>query len=276
MAENNNDQLDTLTVVDRDDPRIAAYRNIRERDLAGRAGRFVAEGKVVLKVLLESRFETESFLILENRLQGLMPILRQAQADVPIYVANRGVLDAVAGFPVHRGILAIGKRCDNLNAGELLACCSGRATVVALIGISNHDNMGAVFRNAAAFNAAAVLLDSTCCDPLYRKAIRVSVGAALKVPFAWVEDHHHMMSVLRETQFEPLALTPGAKTDLSDMPHPRRLALMLGTEGTGLPQDVLDQVSTAGIAMSSELDSLNVATAGAIALHHFYRSVKGR
>lgn len=262
----------TETIVDPDDPRIAAYRDIKERDLAGRTGRFVAEGKVVLNVLLESRFKAESILILENRLAGLLPLLQNAPASLPIYIARRNVMDAVAGFPVHRGILAIGKRQDDHSAEDLLGRLGREATIVALIGISNHDNIGAIFRNAAAFDASAVLLDSTCCDPLYRKAIRVSVGAVLKVPFARVDNGFQMMKLLHAQQFEALALTPGAGKEITEIPHPGRLALMLGTEGTGLPADILQQARSARISMSAGLDSLNVATAGAIALHHFYKS----
>ncbi len=271
MAKIENLQVRTEAIDDPDDPRIAAYRDIRERDLAGRAGRFVAEGKVVLNVLLESRFETESVLVLENRLPGLLPALQNAPATVPIYVAGRDVMDAVAGFPIHRGILAIGKRRDDSNPGDLLGRIGEHATVIALIGISNHDNIGAIFRNAAAFDVSAVLMDSTCCDPLYRKAIRVSVGAALKVPFARVEDGCQMMELLRSQQFEALALTPGAEKDIAEIPHPGRLALMLGAEGTGLPSDILQHAKPARISMSAGLDSLNVATAGAIALHHFFK-----
>ncbi len=230
----------------------------------------------MLNVLLESRFETESVLVLENRLPGLLPLLQTAPSAVPVYVAHRDVMDAVAGFPIHRGILAIGKRQNDRHAEDLLGQLGDHATVIALIGISNHDNIGAISRNAAAFEASAILMDSTCCDPLYRKAIRVSVGAVLKVPFARVDSHQQMMTLLGETGFKMLALTPGANADVTELPHPGRLAVMLGTEGTGLPPDVLERAETARIAMSADLDSLNVATAGAIALHHFYRVTGNR
>ena len=174
-----------IAIDDADDPRIAAYRDIRERDLVGRQGRFVAEGKVVLDVLFSAgRFEAELALILDSRLAGMAATLAKAPAGMPVYVASRPVMDAVAGFPMHRGVLAIGRRRDDETPRSPACRPAARALVIALVGISNHDNMGAIFRNAAAFGADAVLLDETCCDPLYRKAIRVSVGAALKVPFA--------------------------------------------------------------------------------------------
>lgn len=174
-----------IRIDDPADPRVAAYMDIRERDLAGRQGRFVAEGKVVLNVLFSARrFEVELVLLLENRLAGMADTLRLAPAGLPVYVASNEVLDRIAGFHMHRGVLAIGRKRSAESVETVLAALPRQTLVVVLVGISNHDNMGSIFRNAAAFGADAVLLDETCCDPLYRKAIRVSVGAALKVPFA--------------------------------------------------------------------------------------------
>lgn len=173
--------MDPIRIDDPQDPRVAAYLDIRERDLAGRQGRFVAEGKVVLDLLLSTgRFAAESVLVLENRLAGLDNILSKAPTDLPVYVATSAVMDAIAGFHMHRGILAMGRKGEPLPAEALLDGLPPRALVVVLVGIANHDNVGSIFRNAAAFGADAVLLDATCCDPLYRKAIRVSVGAALR------------------------------------------------------------------------------------------------
>ncbi|TIV07417.1 MAG: RNA methyltransferase, partial [Mesorhizobium sp.] len=131
------------------------------------------------------------------------------------------------------------------------------------------DNMGAIFRNAAAFGADAVLLDRTCCDPLYRKAIRVSVGAALKVPFASFNDTAAFTGTLDRLGFSQFALSPRGATDIRDAERPSRLALYLGTEGEGLPQELLARLHTVRIAMAEDFDSLNVAAASAVALHHF-------
>jgi tRNA G18 (ribose-2'-O)-methylase SpoU len=167
-----------IDITDPSDPRIATYKDVRERDLVGREGRFIAEGETVLSVLLNgSRHRPESLLIADKRIEGLMPLI--GKLEVPIYAASQAVIDAVAGFPLHRGILAVGLRAPEPEPAALLA---DARRVVVLFGIANHDNMGGIFRNTAAFGADAVLLDSTCCDPLYRKAIRVSVGGALKVP----------------------------------------------------------------------------------------------
>jgi tRNA G18 (ribose-2'-O)-methylase SpoU len=265
--------MDPIRIDDSGDPRIAAYLDIRERDLAGRQGRFVAEGKVVLDVLLSAqRFAAESVLILENRLAGLADILRKAPADLPVYVVSGAVMDQVAGFHMHRGILAIGAKRQPQTAEALLAELPALALAVVLVGISNHDNIGSIFRNAAAFGADAVFLDPTCCDPLYRKAIRVSVGAALKVPFASFVDTAAFTEALAHHGFDQFALSPGGVVDIRDTQPSERLALYLGTEGEGLPKNLLDRLKTVRITMRKDFDSLNVAAASAIALHHFSRN----
>ncbi|TIU31462.1 MAG: RNA methyltransferase, partial [Mesorhizobium sp.] len=251
------------------DPRVAAYLDIRERDLIGRHGRFVAEGKVVLDLLLSAgRFAAESALILENRLAGLEGVLRKAPAGFPVYVASGEVMDRIAGFHMHRGILAIGVRGAPQPAQALLEALPASALVLVLVGISNHDNMGSIFRNAAAFGADAVLLDPTCCDPLYRKAIRVSVGAALKVVFASFGDTTSLIATLDRLGFTQFALSPRGKTDIRAAERTPRLALYLGTEGEGLPEALLNRLRTVRIGMADGFDSLNVAAASAIALHH--------
>ncbi|RWB85273.1 RNA methyltransferase [Mesorhizobium sp.] len=262
--------MNIIPIDDPRDPRVAAYLDIRERDLVGRHGRFVAEGKVVLDLLLSTgRFAAESALILENRLAGLQPILRKAPSDFPVYVAAGEVMDRIAGFHMHRGVLAIGMRGDAAPAELLVQDLPRQALAVVLVGISNHDNMGAIFRNAAAFGADAVLLDRTCCDPLYRKAIRVSVSAALKVPFASFNDTAAFTGTLDQLGFSQFALSPRGATDIRDAERPSRLALYLGTEGEGLPQELLARLHTVRIAMAEDFDSLNVAAASAVALHHF-------
>lgn len=256
-------------IGDPGDPRVSAYRDIRERDLVGREGRFIVEGKVVLGALLSAgRFPVESILVLENRLPGLAGMLSQVPAGVPVYVASAGVMNAVAGFHIHRGILALGRRRPPESVEAVLAASpSDSALVVVLIGIANHDNVGAIFRNAAAFEADAVLLDSTSCDPLYRKATRVSVGATLKVPFAAGQSTEDLLDALDRHGFTPIALSPRGAQDIRTMERPRRSALFLGTEGDGLPHALMDRMRTARIAMAPGFDSLNVATAAAIALH---------
>lgn len=259
-----------IRIDDAADPRVAPYLNIRERDLTGREGRFIAEGKVVLNVLFAARrFLAESVLVLENRLDGLAETLAGAPDDMPVYVAPAEVIDAVAGFHMHRGILAVGRRRLAEDAETLISALPARALVMVLVGIANHDNVGALFRNAAAFGVDAVLLDETSCDPLYRKAIRVSVGAALKVPFARGETGLDLVARLESHGFSQLALSPAGTRDILDIERPDRLALHFGAEGPGLPDAIMDLVDTARIRMAPGFDSLNVAAASAITLHRF-------
>lgn len=250
------------------DPRLAPYRDIRERDLVGRQGMFIAEGKVVLDVLFSAgRFRPQSALVLENRMAGMAETLTKAPADMPVYVVPSAVMDTLAGFPMHRGVLAIGQRGEPEDLDMLLAGQLRSGLVVVLVGIANHDNVGAIFRNAAAFGVDAVILDHTCCDPLYRKAIRVSVGAALKVPFA-IADTDLIPQRLAERSFDQVALSPGGSTSLVKLRRSRRTALYLGSEGQGLPQTLIDRLKSVRIDIAPGFDSLNVAAASAIALHH--------
>lgn len=258
-----------VPVASPDDPRVAAYRDMRERDLVGRAGAFVAESEGVLRTLLSSRsrFAAASVLVAEHRLARLRDVLDPLGEEVPVYVAPRAVMAGIAGFPIHRGVLAIGRRGAEPDPAGLIAGLGPDALVVALVGLTNHDNVGAVFRNAAAFGAAAVLLDAETCDPLYRKAIRVSVGACLTVPFARGGDAGALLDRLAAAGFEPLALTPAGREDVAALRPGGRRALVLGTEGAGLPAAVLDRCRTVRIAMAEGHDSLNVAAAAAVALH---------
>lgn len=256
-----------VRIDDPHDPRLAPYRAVRERDLVGREGRFVAEGRVVLeKAALAIPEALESVLVAEHRLESLAGLLAGLPSATPVYAAAQGAMDAVVGFPIHRGILAIG-RSPQRDARDLLAALPDRSLVVGLVGIANHDNMGGLFRNAAAFGADAVLLDDTCCDPLYRKAIRVSVGAALTTPFARTGPASAMLDLLGEAGFEAIALSPAGQVELSDLGRPDRVAAVFGAEGPGLPADVLARTRTVRIAMAGGFDSLNVATTSGIVLH---------
>jgi tRNA G18 (ribose-2'-O)-methylase SpoU len=270
------DMPDLIRVTDARDPRLAPYRDIRERDLVGRSARFVAEGRVVLNVLLGSgRLRAESLLILENRLAGLDDLLRRVPEGVPVYVAGQSVLDAIAGYHVHRGILAIGLRPQEPDLHDFVAALPADALLLVLVGVSNHDNVGAIFRNAAAFEADAVLLDATSCDPLYRKAIRVSVGGALKVPFRRGGTAGEIMASLAGAGFECIALSPRGTSEVASLVRKGRQALFLGSEGDGLPETVMGRMTTVRIDMSTAFDSLNVAATSAIVLHRLWRPEGG-
>ena len=261
-----------IPIFDPQDERLKAYRAIRERDLVGREGRFIAEGEVVLRILLrQSRFPVESLCLTEVQARRLEEVVRGLPPEVPTYIVSREVMDGVAGFPIHRGILAVGRQGPKPTAMELLAGLPERALVIGLIGLANHDNVGGVFRNAAAFGADAVLLDQTSCDPLYRKAIRVSVGASLKVPFARGGHAGALMTALQEAGFDVAALSPAGSSGLSAMRWEGRTALLFGAEGEGLPAEILGRVRTVSVPMAAGFDSLNVATTSGIALYEARR-----
>lgn len=265
--------MEIIRIETAEDPRIMGFRDIRERDLTGRQGLFVAEGEVVLRVLTSARAlcRPKAVLIAETRLDGLKDALTSLTNDVPVYVAGQGVLDAIAGFALHRGILALGEKPAAVPAPTLLDAMGDEALVVMACGIGNHDNMGGIFRNAAAFGADAVLLDDQCCDPFYRKAIRVSVGAALRTPMATGLDPVEALQTLKAAGFRVLAMTPSATMTLDTAPTGGRAAIVLGPEGPGLEPELIARCEPVGIRMSGGFDSLNVAVAGAIALHHFAR-----
>ncbi|MBB3998971.1 TrmH family RNA methyltransferase [Aureimonas pseudogalii] len=265
-----------IPITDPSDPRIDAYRDVRDRDLTGRGG-FMAEGAVVLEQLLASRrYRPVSLLVLPGRWAGLSARLAALPDDVPVFTAERAVFDAVSGFPMNRGILAHGtERSGGEDVAEPMEAVLAwtvreGGTVVVACGLTNHDNVGGLFRNAAAFGAGAVLLDDRACDPLYRKAIRVSVGTVLTVPFARGGAPSQIRALLTDAGFECLALSPGGELRLDAIRERRPRALFLGTEGEGLDGRFLAECRSLRIAMAPGLDSLNVATSAAIALHHFF------
>lgn len=260
-----------IRIIDPKDPRIAAFGDIRERDLRRAQGQFIAEGTVVLRLLADAarrgeEFEAEAVFLLENRVSGLAETIAAFPEQIPIYVADRAVMNAVVGFDIHRGVLALGRRSNEPTIEMRLAALPEQALVVAAIGIANHDNIGAIFRNAAAFGADAVLLDETCCDPLYRKALRVSVGAALKLPYVKEGSAAQLIAALDRRSFGVWGLSPSGAVDIREIAASHRMALLTGTEGDGLPSEVMKAIKTARIPQSPGLDSLNAGVATGVAL----------
>ena len=255
-----------IAIEDPTDERLDGYRKIRERDLRRRDGLFVAEGTVVLDALLRSStFEAASLLILRNRLSGIAAYLETVPDETPAYIVDRPVIDAVAGFPMHRGLLALARQRSHPSLKDVITNAGNR--ILVLCGLANHDNVGACFRVASAFGVGAVLLDETCADPLYRKSIRVSTGAVLRVPFVHGGGIDGILDAVANAGVDTLALTPSAEPAIEDADANRALALVLGTEGEGLPAPVLSRLETAKIPMAVGHDSLNVATSAAVALY---------
>ena len=268
---------------------LEPYVRLRDRDLAGRTdGLFVAEGEVVVRVLASSRqtrFRVRSLLVEQRRVEALRDVLEGLGDDVPVYVVAQDVMNEVVGFAIHRGILALGERGTPLGAESLLAGDAGgngagATLAIGLVGLTNHDNVGSVFRNAAAFGARGVLLDAATCDPLYRKSIRVSVGGALVVPFARCASEVEMLDTIERAGWEALSLSARGEELLDRVvaTSPMRggspgggRVLLMGTEGEGLPDHVLARTRRVRIDMTPALDSLNVAVASGIALYEATR-----
>jgi tRNA G18 (ribose-2'-O)-methylase SpoU len=260
-----------------DDPRVAEYRNLRDVDLRAGSNLFMTEGRLGVRRLVRgSRFRARSVFVTPAALDGLGEVLGELEEETPVYLASQAVLNQVVGYDMHRGCLAAAERGAEPGAEALLeACATGRRRLVVLEDVTNPDNVGAVFRNARAFGADAVLLTPRCADPLYRKAIRVSMGAALQLPFARIGDCGEAFARLRAAGFPVVACTPDAEAEPIDAAAERlagagRLALAFGTEGEGLSDAALAAADArVQIPMAPGVDSLNVATASGIALHRF-------
>ena len=256
--------------IDRfDDPRLAAYRNVSDAELLRRRNCFVAEGRLVVGRLLESAHQVESILVNHASFHALQAQLSRMAHDVPIYVCDTPDFAAITGFNLHRGCLALAQRPRERPLADLIG---GADLILALEAVSDPDNVGSAFRNAAAFGASVVLNDA-CCDPLYRKAVRTSMGSVLRVPYARVDDWPDALRALKREGFTVVALTP--RDDAMEL-HRRartanqRIAVLVGSEGPGLSEEAeaLADVRVR-IPMSREVDSLNLATATGIALHYF-------
>lgn len=259
-----------------EDPRVASYRNVREADLKGRDALFMAEGRFVVSLLLrDGRFGVESVFLSEAAFEAMRPVLESLAEPPPVYVASRAVMGSIVGFDIHRGCLAAGRRLPVPLARDWLGTSPDDARLlIATEEISNHDNMGGIFRNAAAFGAAGVLISPRCCDPLYRKSIRVSMGHALRLPYAELPVGADGIAVLREQGVFTIALTPedGAvpiarAAEQIEADQPRRVCLLLGSEGDGLSRAMIEGADLrVRIPIAAGVDSLNASVAAAIAM----------
>lgn len=259
-----------MSIESLEDSRVADFRFIADQQYLKTRGIFVAEGRLVLRRLLNSyRFETRAILVTPAAADAVGDVLGRTTA--PVYLAPPALMNDLAGFNIHRGCLAIGTRPGD---AALEADALERATrIIVLEGVNNPDNVGGLFRSALAFGVDLVVLGPNCGDPLYRKAIRTSMAATLEVPFASAGDWPGAITHLREHGFEVLALTPAsAAAPLAGFrATSHRIALLLGAEGDGLSAAALERSSARlRIPMNGNLDSLNVNTAGSIAMYELF------
>ncbi len=270
--------VDVVEIDDPDDPRLDDFRDLsradRRPDRPGGRGLVIAEGVVVVRRLLASRYPVRALLGIRRRVEELLPDLAAtttpwspaAGPAVPAYVASAEVMAQAVGFHLNRGVLATADRAAFPAADDLLR--SAR-TVAVLEGVGDHENLGALFRNVAALGVVAVLLGEGCADPLYRRSVRVSMGTVLFVPFAPLDGWPDTaFDRLRGAGFRTVALTPAGEHTLrtAGLADAARVAVLLGSEGPGLTDAALAAADVrVRIPMARGVDSINVATAGAVA-----------
>ena len=269
------DGLNVQDVADPDDSRLDDFRDLnsvdRRPDLPSGKGLVIAEGVLVVQRMLASRFAPHALLGTERRLAELADDL--AGNAVPFYRTSADVMAQVVGFHLNRGVLAAARRVPEPGVAELV---ERARTVAVLEGVNDHENLGAIFRNAAGLGVDAVMFGSGCADPLYRRAVRVSMGHALLVPYARATDWPTELTMLKEKGFRLLAMTPHGDADtLAEAmaaARDERVAVIVGAEGPGLtPATLRISDVRVRIPMSRGTDSLNVATAAALA---FYERVR--
>ena len=261
-------------VTSLDDPRVDLYRSVRDADLRGRRHLCMVESEMVVRRLLDSSWNIHSLFLSPQKFERLAPYIKNSSIDV--FVADVTLMSEISGFHIHRGTLALVHRPQesSLHLHTIIHSLQGKDQLALLLaeGITNVDNMGALFRNAAAFGVDAIVLDQSCCDPLYRKAIRVSMGHALTVPWAVAE---HWATDLRELKDKLGLKLIGCETGNSAAPmwhvNPtKKMALIMGEEKSGLSATTLsicDEI--AEIPMTPKVPSVNVAVASAVGLYEF-------
>lgn len=254
-----------------DDPRIADYLNLPDRQLQHRErGLFIAEGELVVRHLLASQYKPRSILAIESAIESLQGAFPHGM-EAPVYAAPDDIINQIVGFPMHRGVLAVGERPPESDWRDLAL----RSTSLLIAeDLTNHDNIGGLFRNTSALGgpSSAILFSPRCADPLYRKSIRVSMGHALRVPFATLTPYPHALAELRAMGFTTIALTPAnGAVDINTIDPPRRPALLVGAEGPGLSAATLAAADLrVRIPIATGVDSLNVYVAAAIAMQRLY------
>ena len=247
---------------------MVEYRDLKDPAALARQGLFVAEGRFVVRRLLASpRFNPRSVLVTPIAFDAIRDVV---PSSLPCHIVDQATMDSIVGFNIHRGCLALAERPD-LPAIDRFTLAA-LARVVVLEGVNNPDNIGGIFRSAAAFGAELVVLGPGSGDPFYRKAIRTSMAATLEVPIAIADRWPGALEVLRAAGLQVIALTPAADAlALEDLPRGGRMALLFGTEGAGLSAPALASVDRrVRIRTTDRVDSLNVTVAASIAMHYCF------
>ena len=262
-----------ISIEARDDPRVIPFRDVPDPVRLREQGICVAEGRfVVRRVLAERRFRLRALLLTETALRSLEDALSALDDSTGIYLASRRLLREIGGFDFHQGCLGLVERPRPADPASVVQEVAAPRLVIVLEQVGNPDNVGGIFRNAAAFGAGAILLSPGCSDPFYRKAVRTSIGTTLSVPFAVVDRWPRELALLRERNYHLVALTPEPSAmPLSRYQRPRErsgTALLVGNEGDGVTDGALSHAdASVRIPIYPPVDSLNVSTATGIALY---------
>jgi tRNA G18 (ribose-2'-O)-methylase SpoU len=251
-----------------DDPRLAAYRNLKERDLARDGGRFIAEAEQVVRRLLASDYQTESVLTAQRRAAEIVPIVPE---NVPVFVVPDSMMQQVVGFKFHSGVLACGRRKSPATLRQIMDRLPRRATIVICPEIANTENLGALMRIAAGFGADAMVLGERSCDPFYRQSIRVSMGTVFSLNLLQSQDLCSDLREMKQRGVEMIATVLDEMAQpLSEARRGDRVGLLFGNEAQGLSSEILAECDRrVTIPMKLGTDSLNVAIAAAVTLYHF-------
>jgi tRNA G18 (ribose-2'-O)-methylase SpoU len=259
-----------ITVDDPDDPSLADFTGLTDVELRRRRepaeGLFIAEGEKVIRRALQAGYPMRSMLLSAKWAEQMRDVLDTV--DAPAYVVAPELAEQVTGYHVHRGALASMGRKTLPGPEELLAAARRVAVMEA---VNDHTNIGAIFRSAAALGMDGVLLSPSCADPLYRRSVKVSMGAVFSVPYARLGSWPHDLRTVRDAGFLLLALTPDERAvplDEVTSRRPDRVALMLGAEGDGLTRRAFEAADEqVRIPMAHGVDSLNVGAAAAVAFY---------
>jgi len=255
-----------------DDPRVAPYRNLKDRELAREGDRFIAEGDLVVRRLIASNYPTESVLCSSRIAHEIAPLLRE---ETILFEADDVIIREIVGFRFHRGCLAIGRRIQQFTLDEVIANDSTKL-ILACEDLNSAENLGSIIRTAAGLGASALIIGPRCVDPFWRLGIRVSMGTVFSLPIVRSTDLVADVKKLNESHFETLASVCNIPSiPIDQIKRSEKMALLLGSEAHGLSEEIIEASSQrVTIPMYHDTDSLNVSIACAIMLYELCRPIR--
>ena len=258
-----------ILITNQHDDRIFPYRDVRDADLRGRNGLFLIESEKVLRRALQSKIKLHSVLITPTKYERIRDEI-DFRSEIPIFLASLDLIKKIAGFDVHRGVLAAGFRSSTfeLEVSKHISICNKSSRILLLEGVTNVDNLGGLFRTAAGLGWDAIYLDKTSGDPLYRKSIRVSMGHVFSIPWKIIDNWNGFIKKLKKNKYTTFAAEINEKSQMPVSENQKKIALVVGSEGYGLRSETIRNCDhVLEIPMSKKVDSLNVVVAAGIIMH---------